>query len=493
MNAVIYARYSSSSQRDESIEGQLRDCHAFANANGYTVIAEYSDAAMTGRNDDRPQFQKMIKDSEQRLFQAVIVWKIDRFSRNRYNAAVYKKVLEKNGVKLLYAKEAIPDDPTGIILEALMEGMAEYYSANLAQNIKRGNYDSVLKGSALGHQVYGYDIGEDHCYHVNETEAQTVRRIFAEYASGKRAKDILADLQNDGIRNKKGQPFNHNFISKLIGNEKYKGIYRYHDITVPVDRIVPDELWEEANAVMNKHRISPGAKEEFLLSGKIVCGECGKNFIGTSGKSHTGSTYYYYGCVNALKYKSCSMPRLIKTDIEQRVVAKIRECLSNEVWVAQIAADCEDLQNREGNPELDALLARKKTAQTALGNLVAALELTSDPAVIERITQRRAEIADLDAAIIEQEKTDIRITAEQITLFLHHLGDGDTSDPEYCRRLINTFVNRLVVYKDRPPVLVLNATGDKATITLDEVPDGSAFDKSGLPIVLKTNLFVVEL
>lgn len=491
-NAVIYARYSSSGQRDESIEGQLRDCHAFAAAEGLTVIEEYCDPAMTGRNDDRPRFQQMIKDAEKKLFQYVIVWKLDRFSRNRYDAAMYKNKLKNCGVKLLYAKEPIPDDPTGILMESLMEGMAEYYSANLSQNVKRGNYDSVLKGSALGHQCYGYDIGEDHCYHINATEAEIVRRVFREYAGGKPAREIIDDLTADGIRTRKGGKLTHNFVARLIGNEKYKGVYRYYEITAPIERIVSDDLWEEANIIMARHQHAPAAKADFLLSGRIICGECGQNFIGMSGKGHQGGTYYYYACSGRRKEKSCDMPHYGKEEIESRVIEAVRRVLDNDEWIDQVAEDCVRLQDNDKNPELDALIARRRTAETALNNLIAAVEILQDPAIIQRIAERRAEIADLDSAILREKKLDLKISGDQVKLFLRSFAAGDVTDPEYCRRLINTFVNKIFVYKDRPPIIALNATGKKAKVELKDVPPSSSFDTAGVPYVAKTNLFFIS-
>jgi len=114
--AVFYARYSSSGQREESIEGQIRDCRAYAQQNGMSIIGEYVDKALTGRTDRRPDFQRMLRDCERGVFKAVICWKMDRFARNWYDSAMYKYKLKKNGVRIFYAKESIPDGPEGIIL-----------------------------------------------------------------------------------------------------------------------------------------------------------------------------------------------------------------------------------------------------------------------------------------------------------------------------------------------------------------------------------------
>lgn len=139
MRTVIYARYSEGGkQTEQSIEGQVRECKEYAKAQGLTIVDKYIDRHITGKTDHRPNFQRMIKDSSKHLFDAVLVWKTDRFARNRYDSAIYKNALKKNGVKVLYAKENIPDGPEGIILESMLEGMAEYYSAELSQKIKRG-------------------------------------------------------------------------------------------------------------------------------------------------------------------------------------------------------------------------------------------------------------------------------------------------------------------------------------------------------------------
>ncbi len=157
--AVIYARYSSDNQTEQSIEGQLRVCEEFAQRNDILILNTYIDRAMTGTNDNRPAFQQMIKDSSKKEWEYVLVYKIDRFSRNKYETAKNKKILKDNGVKLLSAMENIPDTPEGIILESLLEGMAEYYSAELAQKVKRGMHETRLKGYFTGGTLpYGYKL-----------------------------------------------------------------------------------------------------------------------------------------------------------------------------------------------------------------------------------------------------------------------------------------------------------------------------------------------
>ena len=153
MNAVIYARYSSDSQREESIEGQIRECTEYAKRNGITILGTYIDRALSARSADRPEFQRMIKDAEKELFEIVLVWKLDRFSRDRYDSTYYKHILKKHGIKVVSAKENISEGPEGIILESMLEGMAEYYSAELSQKIKRGQMENDLQGKKNRDQV----------------------------------------------------------------------------------------------------------------------------------------------------------------------------------------------------------------------------------------------------------------------------------------------------------------------------------------------------
>ena len=152
MTGVIYARYSSDNQREESIEGQLRECQEFAKKNDITLLDPYIDRALSAKTDNRPDFQKMIKDSADKNFDIVLVWKLDRFARNRYDSATNKAKLKKNSVRVISAKENITDDASGILVEGVLESMAEYYSAELSQKIRRGmdiNAQKCLSNGSL--------------------------------------------------------------------------------------------------------------------------------------------------------------------------------------------------------------------------------------------------------------------------------------------------------------------------------------------------------
>ena len=192
--AVIYARYSSERQTEQSIEGQLRVCKDYAERNSISIIDTYIDRATTGTNDNRRDFQRMLKDCSKKAWDIVLVYKIDRFSRNKYEMAMHKRTLRDNGIKLVSAMENIPDTPEGIILESLLEGMAEYYSAELSQKVRRGMNESRQKGLYTGGSIlYGYKVEKKKIL-VHDEEAEIVRYIFHQCHVGVIVKDIINAL-----------------------------------------------------------------------------------------------------------------------------------------------------------------------------------------------------------------------------------------------------------------------------------------------------------
>ncbi|NCA68170.1 MAG: recombinase family protein, partial [Clostridia bacterium] len=226
--AVIYARYSSDTQTEQSIEGQLRVCQEYAKAHDIVILDTYIDRAMTGTNDNRAAFQQMIKDSAKKEWDFVLVYKLDRFSRDKYATAINKKALKDNGVRLVSATEHIPNTPEGIILESMIEGYAEYYSAELSQKVKRGMNETRRKGNFTGgHLIYGYKI-ENRKVVIDEESAETVRFIYEQYAIGVYVKDIIKALTEKGIYSN-AKPFARNSIYNILKNEKYSGIYRFNE------------------------------------------------------------------------------------------------------------------------------------------------------------------------------------------------------------------------------------------------------------------------
>ena len=254
MNAVIYARYSSDNQREESIEGQLRECKEYAHQNGITVVRTYIDRALSAKTDSRPQFQQMIHDSATHTFEAVLVWKLDRFSRNRYDSAHYKRILKNNRVHVVSVTEPISNTPEGIMLESLLEGMAEYYSAELAEKVSRGHKENALKAKFNGGPVpLGYRIDSEHHYQIDPATAPVVQEAFQRYAAGESIRSIIESLNARGIRNGRGNPFTKNSFQTLL---KIAGIWANTAIRIPSYR-TPSRPSSTRIASM---RFSAGAK-----------------------------------------------------------------------------------------------------------------------------------------------------------------------------------------------------------------------------------------
>lgn len=421
--AVIYARYSSDNQTEQSIEGQLRVCEQYAQNHGYAILEKYIDRAMTGTNDNRPDFQRMIKDSAKREFEYIIVYKIDRFSRNKYEIAKNKKILKDNGVKLLSAMENIPDTPEGIILESLLEGMAEYYSAELSQKVKRGMNETRLKGNFTGGKViYGYKV-ENHKIVVDKEQAEVVRYIFKQYLLGEYVKDIIATLTSRGIL-RNGRPFIEKTIYGMLNNEKYIGIFRHENQVF--DNMYPKIISVDMyNAIQNKSRKNRYGKRStkviYLLRSKLICGYCGKSMNAESATSKTGRTNRYYNCLGRKKGTGCKQPIVRKDVLEKFVLDNVIKILRKPKIMDCVVKNIMDEQkNQESNLSIiESLMKNKNMAEIALQNLIRALEQgIVNNSTNQRIKELETTITEIDKQIlIEKSKTPIEVSEEEVRKF----------------------------------------------------------------------------
>ena len=255
--AVIYARFSSDKQREESIEGQIRECTAFADANDIKIVGTYIDRAMSARTDKRPDFLRMIADSAKGVFEYVLVYQLDRFSRNRYDSAVYKNKLKKNGVRVLSAKENIRDDPSGIILESVIEGYAEYYSAELSQKVTRGMTDNLLEKKWTGGLVpLGYRTKKDGTLAIDPAGAAAVTASYKQFIAGKTVPQIIDYLNEHNYRTTMGTRFNRNSLSRVLRNKIYTGTFSWGGTEYPdfAPRILSDEIYNAAQSIFNARK-----------------------------------------------------------------------------------------------------------------------------------------------------------------------------------------------------------------------------------------------
>ena len=323
--AVIYARYSSHNQTEQSIEGQVRICTDYCKAHDLEITEIYADRAITGKTDARPEFQRLIADSASRKFEAVVVYKTDRFARNKYDSAIYKQKLRKNNIEIHYAAEAIPPGPEGILIESLMEGLAEYYSAELSQKIKRGMNESALKCHSTGsNKPFGYKTAPDMSLVVDENAVRGVEMIFNMYISGEAVGAICERLNALGYRTSRGNKFNKSSVTRIIKNEKYIGVYKYKDIRIEggIPAIISKEVFYTAQREMERrmnNKAPRKPKTEYLLTGKLFCGHCKSPMTGVSGTGKLGKRYYYYYC-NNVKAKKCNKKNASKDWLENLVV-----------------------------------------------------------------------------------------------------------------------------------------------------------------------------
>ena len=487
MTAVIYARYSSDSQREASIEGQLRDCKDYAEKNGITVVGTYIDRAYSAKTDDRPDFQRMIKDSGKKIFDVVLVWKLDRFARNRFDAVNYKYQLEKNGVHLVSAMEPISQGPEGIMVESMLIGMAEYYSAELALKVARGERENALQCKYNGGIVpLGFTIGkEDRLYHIDPETAPIVQEIFSRYADGEPAEKIAASLNERGLRTRTGKPFVKNSFFQIFRNRRYIGEYRYKDIVTPggIPAIVDEDLFNRVQQRFEQNRIAHGrpAKEDvsYLLTTKLFCGKCGTLMGGESGTSHMGNTYYYYKCGNAKRHGKahCDLKAIRKEPLERFVVDTAIKVIFSDEIIERLIDLVMEAQQKE-NTRLPVLKDQLRDTEKRLANLLEAIEqgiLT--PTTKQRLDELEARKEALNTSILEEELKKPVLTREWIRFWLEKFRKGDVGSTEHQRQIIDTFVNSVYVFDDRV-VLNFNFTDDAKTVTREEVLGSSAVDNA---------------
>jgi len=331
--AVYYFNFFINAQSEQSIKGQLKVCHEYAERNGYRVIGEYIDRAISGTGaDNRPEFLRMIAVSTKRQFQAVLVYQLDRFARNRYDSATYKAKLKKNGVRVLSARENITEDASGVLMEAVLEGMAEYFSAELSQKVKRGMRLNAEKCLYTGSGVpLGYKI-VDKKFVTDDETAPIVKRIFEMYLAGNTMAVIIRYLNENGVKTSQGNPYNKNSIRIILTNNRYTGIYKYDGIEIPggVPRIIDDTTFEQAQILLDKNKKAPARakaiEDYYLLTTKIFCGQCNCAITGVSGTSRNGTVHQYYQCVTNRRKGGCKkkMGQKAHKNTLRQILLKVR-------------------------------------------------------------------------------------------------------------------------------------------------------------------------
>ena len=457
MNVALYLRYSSDRQTEQSIEGQQRVCEAFCKQNGHQVVKIYIDRALSASKDaeKRLQFQQMIRDSDKRTFEGVVVYKLDRFARNRYDSATYKAKLSKNGVRLISATEGISNDIEGIILESVLEGMAEYYSKELSQKVNRGLRESALKGNSLGGSIpTGYKV-ENKKFVIDEAGAEIVREVYALFVSGMSIAAILRSLKNRGIRNSRGNYFSRTSIEHMLVNRRYIGVYSFHDIEIEggIPAIMDKETFEQAQNLINNRKsyqkpYTPDA--EYLLSGRLFCGECGDAFQGESGTGRS-KVYYYYICQSKHKNRGCTMPRFRRDELEEAVVRDAFNLLHTPGVIEQIAEIVEAKSREEAaqNDETPMLRKQLNDCNHKIENLLKLAESgVATDSILERLKELEEAKKDYTIRIREADTSHMIVEKDHVLWWLRQFSVGDPTDQDFRRLIINMLIHSVTIYKD---------------------------------------------
>lgn len=484
--AALYARFSSDNQREESIDAQLRAMREYCQRNKVVITGEYCDHAKSATTDDRPEFQRMIRESKTSGFDLVIVHKLDRFSRDRYDSAYYKRELKKCGVYLVSVLENLDDSPESIILESVLEGMSEYYSRNLAREVMKGLRESALQCKAIGGPPpFGYKVNpETKRYEINEDEVDAVRMIFDNVLQGIGYAEIIHKLNAMGFRTRCGNSFGKNSLNDILRNEKYHGVYifnraaskdlngkRNNHRSKPIEdmirieggvpAIVSEEVWNGVQAILKKrtrHRASNNSgKEIYLLTGKVVCGECGAAYTGVrrfSGRNR--SKYVYYQCANRKRTAShsCSNKEIRREYLETFIMQEIARIVFDPSNVPKLVKEYYKYHEEfdtESADQIRMLNASLQTVSKKIDNIVSAVANTGSSALLNSLEAFEKEREEILAKIENVEKHSKTQTVTEMMVELAYeyaRGMYLSGDVEMHRQLLNLYLDKVVVYYD---------------------------------------------
>ena len=459
MRVVIYARYSSSSQREASIEEQIKVCTEYAERNKYTVIKTYSDSAMTGTNDKRPALQRLLKECSSGMFDMILVYSIDRFGRDiRQSLDNADKIEKENGILLVSATESFTDDPSGRLHRNIMMAIAQYYSDELSVKIKRGmDYNGENCLCTGGNIALGFKVNQFGQFEVDPNTAPIVETVFEMYANGKTVTEITKHLNSLGYKTSRGVPFNKNSLHTMLKNKRYIGVYTYKGKEVPggMPRIISDELFNKVAEIMEKNRKAPArskAKVEYLLTTKLFCGRCKEMMTGFSATGKQGKKYNYYIC-NGRKAKRCEKDMVRKDYIENLVLNRCRKLLSApniEKISKEVSAMCEAERDTSNLRYLQKRLAESERKRDNALNAVLETDIPRlRENIYEKIAQLESEQENIKKEISKETMPFPSLTAPKIKFFLTALKKGSMTDEKYKKMLIKIFVNKIFLYDDR--------------------------------------------
>lgn len=476
---AVYARYSSHAQNDASIEQQVAECKAYASSHDLKITEVYADRAISGRSDRRPEFQKMIRHAESGRFQIVLTYKSNRIARNMLDALRYEERLEKAGVKVIYCKENFGDNAAGRLAIRMMMSLNEFYSENMAEDIRRGLIDGAKQSKVMGCIPLGYKKGEDGCFAIDEPKAEIVREIFRRVAENETLASIADDLNARGIQTQYKKPWGKNSFSTLLSNERYIGVYKFAEVRIDggMPAIIDRALFEEVQEKVRRRKEVAGRRRDFaeyLLTGKLFCAKCGAPMVGISGTSKSGNLHYYYICKTKREQHACNKLNVRKEAVEREIALQLKNTILQPnvmEWMINNVLRFQDEARKQS--DLAAYQNRLVDVKRSLDNLVKAVEAgVFSQSTKARLDELEAEQRELHGMIAMEQAKIKTVTREQIEYYLESFRDGDVDDPAYQKRLFKAFLVKAFLDDDKFRI-VYNYADDLDTIefplTLDEI------------------------
>lgn len=477
--AVIYARFSSDMQREESIDAQVRACTAYAKSKSYDVVDTYIDEAKSGREvTKRDAYKKMLYDASHKKFDIVIFHKIDRNSRNEVDYYITKAKFLKLGIRYEYAVQSIDDSPEGQMMEGMLVAIAAYYSRNLAKETKKGLNENAYKAQFNGGSApLGYKIVDKH-YVIDDHEADAIRLIFDLYIAGHSYKDICCILASKGYTTNNGKYFGKNSLYDIIGNEKYCGTYTYNKIPKgkgkrnshsknrpndfiriegAIPAIISKDVFNQAQKRRRVNKAKPAeykAKVNYLLRGKIICGHCG-SAMGGHTCTPRAKSYSYYSCLDKerIPTQKCLQKQIRKEDAEEAVITKIKnEILTSETFAVVANKMRQKFANTKNS--IDTKIADKQKqlakAEKTRANLYKLVEKgIDDDFTFSKIKAAKETIDTLQAEIqtLKKSKKSKILSDAEIQKAFQLFNDKVKSmnDVEAKKLLIDLFLDKVIV------------------------------------------------
>lgn len=472
---------------DESIDAQLRAIEEYTNKNNIQIVKTFIDRAKSATSANRPEFQNMIKfcEADNTGISMVIVHKLDRFSRDKYDSAMYKQKLKVNGIRVVSVLENLNDSPESVILESVIEGMAQYYSANLAREVAKGQKENALKALHNGGDApLGYDVEHDKTYTINEEEAQAVKIIFDMYVKGYSYSNIIDELNELGYKTKRGNKFGKNSLHGILSNEKYTGVYVFNKtqrkgvngkrnghkqkseeeiikVEGGMPQIIDKETFNQAQEMMQRRKKSPGAHKAtttYLLTGIIRCGECGHAMQGNKRKDKYGNDYISYRCGCRKQKRDCKNREIKRDCLETFILQELEKNILNDEAIPALseALNKKLKESNDNNAELLKNLENKlEKVNKEISNILnAIMNGIVNNMLKEKLDELEQVKLNLDLKMselkIENKEIDtVGITEDQIRVMFSQFSQfiKERNIPE-CKKFIGDYIKEVIIYKD---------------------------------------------